>query len=369
MDNESEEDSDYAGPPPEPKRRAAPAVSKQAKSVKAPASNPRKPAAKQKVKPSSFHWVTEQQLNGSQQEHLTSMLKHFALSSRAHFIDQTQRIPIFSDMMGKTRTAAYILMFPGATQEQHAFRNLLPIAQRHHLHFLTNFLVHRLFYHPDFSWEIGFAYNEWTVIHAIDKFADEDLRFRTNAYMCNYSNEDAVSAVRHIFRDTPLFWKKHYKQACTDDFPILALLQLLNDIPLFGPLRASLVVQDLATAGVITNKGLMKAMNEGVVDGKDNFQLLGEGSQGGLAFMLTRENSAGKTTNQQLLDLYEIHKDVLNTRPGEETWDNVTTIEHMACKFFRVVKYCTTNPHRRAEFWRMVGRADLEKLAEREAAA
>ena len=80
--------------------------------------------------------------------------------------------------------------------------------------------------------------------------------------------------------------------------------------------------------------------------------------------MLTPENKTNKTCNQQLLHLYRVHRPHLLTllKRGKETWDNVTTIEHKACKFYRLVKYCTAHPKRRVEFWKIVGREDLAEF-------
>ena len=281
-----------------------------------------------------YDWATRHTLNGSDQEHLNSMLQHFATASRAHFVDHTQSIPLFFDVVEK-KTEAYFSMWAGAKEEQRVFCMCLPIAMRHQRHYLTNFVVHRFFYHPQFSQTIQFAFHEDEVINTIKLWEQLGKRHRTNAYQRLTESAKAKRVVRQIFAKIPPFWEEHRNKAFLDSFPVLELLAILSKIDEFGPLNCGLVIQDLATAGIITNAALTHAMEARGQDGADQFELLGPGGQEGLALMLTPANKTNKTCNQQLLHLYRVHRPHLLTllKRGKETWDNVTTIEHNACKF------------------------------------
>lgn len=181
--------------------------------------------------------------------------------------------------------------------------------------------------------------------------------------MKSVGTETMKSAILHIFRLATEFWVQHHQHAFKDTFPVLKLLELLSDtktLSEYGPLNRGLVIQDLATSGIITSTCLMEAMKAGVVNGKDLFALLGEGGKEGLELILKPENRLNMTANQQLLQLYNVHRPHLGiTRDDEATWDNISTIEHIACKFYRFVKFCTTNVDCQREFWKIVGFDDF----------
>ena len=80
------------------------------------------------------------------------------------------------------------------------------------------------------------------------------------------------------------------------------------------------------------------------------------------------EGEAGDATpNEQLLML---SRDLdLPFDEDESNWDNVTTIEHLACKIFRLASFCATRPDRRSEFWHIIGRHDLAEAVAADLAA
>lgn len=266
-------------------------------------------------------------------------------------------------MLGN-KTGAWLNMFAGSTVEQHAFRQCIPESQKAHRHYLTNFVVHRFFYHPAFSYRIQYAYSAEQVLDALTHFQSTGQGYFTNAYQRLIPPERLERDIRRIFDKVGTFWEQHHRHAGSDDFPVKELLSMLAlDLQGFdfGQLSRGLLIQDLSTAGVITNVALMNAMNKGLDQGanKATFALLGKGGQEGLDLIMPAAQQQHQTPNQRLVALYQKHRHHLGIQPQEARWDNVTTIEHMCCKFYRLVSHCTTHPERRPEFWKIVGRHDL----------
>lgn len=286
------------------------------------------------------------------------MATTFAKASRNHYVSGTSRFALFDDVVGK-KTSAFFCLFPGATLEQSKFRKYLPNSLYKSRHFLTNFVVHRFFYHPEISSRIGFAHHAEQVITAIDECTRLKIKFRTNAYQRSISNDVMKAAVREMFELLPPFWEQYYTKSCTDDFPIAELVDHLQPVPQLGSLGVALCVQDLATAGIITQKALEAALSMKDAQNRDMFNLLGDGGVGGLRLMVPQNLADSMTPNEQLLKLYQDLHQALDIKEGEENWKNVTTVEHLACKLFRLAAFCTRRPERQPDFWRAVGRADL----------
>lgn len=302
-----------------------------------------------------FAWL-EEKLDTPEKR--THMATNFARSIKAHYFDEGTSFPLFKNIVG-IRTQAFLLPFPGATLEQKTFRKYMKRSWSTHRHFLTNFVVHRLFYHPDLSQRIGYATSASAVITAVDQCMNQNLRFRTTAYQRSISTEVMKAAVLELFEVMPYFWLQNSKHAYTDSFPVKELMNFLKPQTQMGALNVGLVVQDLATAGVITKQALLAAVRDGVVDGKDTITLVGgKGGIAGLRLLMGDEAMDSNTPNELLQLLYNALSEELFDENTTKEWDNLTTVEHFCCKFYRVVSYCTGRPERRAEFWKVVGMAE-----------
>lgn len=280
------------------------------------------------------------------------MARNFPQANRDHYVTRTRNHNVFNAIV-RNKTNAYFLVFAGATIEQQHFRTYLPLFCVNHPHYLTNILVHRYFSHKNISTRIGFAQNAANIISAIHKCVHKKIPIRTNAYMKSVGTKDMITTVEQIIETAPTFWKCHCFCARTPSFPIKELVEFEKGIKGLGMLETALCVQDLATAGVIMQEALEVSFKEKDHKGRDIFLLLGEGGKEGLKLMIPAAKLNGLTDNEALLMLY---KDLdLQYQARESSWNNVTTVEHLACKLFRFAAYCTKQVEWRRQFWRIIG--------------
>lgn len=280
------------------------------------------------------------------------MAQNFAQANRDHYVSRSRNYDAFNAIVGN-RTNAYFQVFAGATAEQQHFRRHLPLSRTNHPHYLTNILVHRYFYHENVSTRMGFAQNAADVVSAIHECVHKKIPIRTNAYMKSVGTKDMIATVEHIFETAPTFWKAHRSCAQTSSFPIKELVAFVKGIKGLGNLGTALCVQDLTTAGVITQEALEASFKEKDERGRDVFSLLGEGGKEGLKLLVPEDRLGDMTDNDALLMLY---KDLdIPYQAGESSWNNVTTVEHLACKLFRFAAFCTRKVEWRSHFWRIIG--------------